>query len=135
MFVYLQSGQQPLPRDPRHYLGAASSSPGNPLLGFIPFRDFARWCPSWSTMSRSVFTEAYIRFRRLLIEARRSARLTQAQLAERLGRPQSFVSKYETGERRLDVVEFLELAQVLGIDPVELLREVQKSIPPSNRPT
>ncbi len=85
-------------------------------------------------MSRSVFTEAYIRFRRLLIEARRSARLTQAQLAERLGRPQSFVSKYETGERRLDVVEFLELAQVLGIDPVELLREVQKAILPSNHP-
>lgn len=42
--------------------------------------------------------------------------MTQTQVADRLGKPQSFVSKYERGERRLDFTEFLELAEVLSID-------------------
>lgn len=49
--------------------------------------------------------------------------ITQVELAERLGRPQSFVSKVERGERRLDVNEFCELAEALGHDPSELLRQ------------
>ena len=65
--------------------------------------------------------EAYKRFRELLIEARNNGGLTQADLAARLGRPQSFVSKYERGERRLDVVEFGDVAKALGIDPVRFL--------------
>jgi len=51
-----------------------------------------------------------------LISAREVAGLTQVQVAQRLGKPQSFVSKYERGERRLDFTEFLELADVLQID-------------------
>ena len=66
--------------------------------------------------------EVYKRFRDLLVEARKEANLTQAQLSSRLKRPQSFVSKYERGERRLDVVEFREVAQAIGIDPVSFLR-------------
>jgi hypothetical protein len=42
----------------------------------------------------------------------------------RIGRPQSFVSKYERGERRLDVVEFLEVAKVIGINPGQFLRRL-----------
>jgi len=45
-------------------------------------------------------------------------------LAERLGRPQSYVSKIERGERGLDVIEFLEIAKVIGFDPVEFLRKL-----------
>ena len=75
-------------------------------------------------MSRSVHRGIHPVFAGCFIEARRSARLTQAQLAERLGRPQSFVSSYETGERRLTWWSS-GVGQVLGIDPVELLREVQ----------
>jgi transcriptional regulator with XRE-family HTH domain len=52
----------------------------------------------------------------LLIAARRASGLTQLQVAECLKRPQSFVSKYENAERRLDVVEFLEVTRCLGID-------------------
>ncbi len=66
--------------------------------------------------------EAHKRFRELLIEARKKADLTQAELSSRLNRPQSFVSKYERGERRLDVVEFGEVARAIGIDPVSFLR-------------
>jgi transcriptional regulator with XRE-family HTH domain len=48
----------------------------------------------------------------------------QWQLAERLKRPQSYISKFERGERRLDVIEFLDVAKALRIDPLELLREL-----------
>lgn len=70
----------------------------------------------------AVGNEAHKKFRSLLIEARKQAELTQHELASRLKRPQSFVSKYERGERRLDVVEFGEVAKALGIDPVRFLR-------------
>lgn len=49
---------------------------------------------------------------------------TQADVAERLGRPQSFVAKYEGGERRLDVIEFVEVAEALETDPRQLLRDL-----------
>ena len=60
-------------------------------------------------MTKSVFTKRYERLRLLLVEARRSTRTSQAELAAKLRQPQSFVSKYERGERRLDVIEFLEI--------------------------
>ena len=59
-----------------------------------------------------------------MIEARVSASLTQAGLAERLSRPQSFVSKYERGERRLDVIEFLEVAKAIGVDAIWLIKKL-----------
>jgi transcriptional regulator with XRE-family HTH domain len=58
----------------------------------------------------------------LLIAERRKAGLKQADVAERLGKPQSYVAKYEGGERRLDVVEFIRVAVALGADPSRLLR-------------
>ena len=64
---------------------------------------------------------AYRKFRELLVEVRKAAGLTQAELSQRLNRPQSFVSKYERGERRLDVVEFSEVARALGVNPVKVL--------------
>lgn len=60
-----------------------------------------------------------------MVEARQSAALTQTALAKKLGRPQSFVSKFERGERRLDVIEFLDVAEALGIDPHRLMRDVE----------
>lgn len=78
-------------------------------------------------VAKSVFTGDYKGFRLLLIEARNSAGLTQIDLARKLGRPQSFVSKYERGERRLDVIEFLEVAYALGIDPPQFIRKLQQA--------
>lgn len=75
-------------------------------------------------MSRSVFTKRYERLRRVLVEARTAGGLTQAEVASRLRRPQSFVSKYERGERRLDVVEFMEVAQALSLDPCRVIKEL-----------
>jgi len=84
-------------------------------------------------MVRSVFSAGYQRFRRLLVQERKRAGLTQAALATRLDRPQSFVSKYEQGERRIDVIEFLEIAKALEIEPekfiVRLRRSLKGSVP------
>ncbi|MBX3027065.1 helix-turn-helix transcriptional regulator [bacterium] len=75
-------------------------------------------------MTRSVFTGRYERLRKLLVGARKAAGMTQAELAAKLRRPQSYVSKYERGERRLDVIEFLEVAKAVGADPVAILQEI-----------
>jgi len=57
-----------------------------------------------------------------MIETRKKAGLTQEQLAKRLRRPQSFVAKYEGGERRIDVVEFLAVVGAMRADPLTILR-------------
>ena len=64
----------------------------------------------------------------LLAKARRKAGLTQHEVARRLRRPQSFVAKYEGGERRLDVIEFLSVSAALGADPIRLLRRLTRTI-------
>lgn len=66
----------------------------------------------------------YQRFRDLITEARRSAGLTQVEVAARLKQNQSYVSKYESGVRRLDVVEYIQVAKAVGIDPAELIRKL-----------
>jgi transcriptional regulator with XRE-family HTH domain len=78
-------------------------------------------------VTKSVHTKNYTRFLELLIKARKDAKVTQEQVAERLSRPQSFVSKYENGERRVDVIEFLDIAQAIGFDPINFMRRVLKS--------
>ena len=75
-------------------------------------------------MTKSVHNKKYADFLSLLIGARRDAGLTQAEIANRLGRPQSYVSKYENGERRLDVIEFLEVAAAVEKDPIRIIRKL-----------
>jgi transcriptional regulator with XRE-family HTH domain len=53
----------------------------------------------------------------ILVESREQAGLTQRDLAARLKRPHSFVGRIEAGERRVDVIEFIEIARVMGLDP------------------
>jgi transcriptional regulator with XRE-family HTH domain len=62
----------------------------------------------------------------LLIERREALGMTQTQLADRLGEYQSFVARLESGQRRVDVVEFLTLAEVLGFDAGKALAAVRK---------
>ena len=65
-------------------------------------------------MDKSIFSRDYEVFLRRLREARRRAGLTQVQLAERLGQTQTFVSKCERGERRMDLVEVRAFCLALG---------------------
>lgn len=76
-------------------------------------------------MAKSLHTPEYEYFRTLLVTAREKAGLTQSDVSTRLGRPQSFVAKYEGGERRLDVVEFVEVCTGLGVDPHTVLTALQ----------
>jgi len=75
---------------------------------------------------KSVHTPEQQLLRELLVAARDRAGLTQQKLARRLGKPQSFVAKYEGGERRLDVLEFIAIVQAIGADPVRILRTLTK---------
>jgi len=62
------------------------------------------------------YQKAYKRFRARLVQARQEAGLTQVEVAKRLGRPNSFISKCELGERRVDVVELRQLAHIYRKD-------------------
>jgi len=79
-------------------------------------------------MPSSLHSHCYQIFRSLIVSAREKSGLTQVQIAERLGKPQSFISKYERGERRLDFPEFIELADVLGIDVADFVNRYQSAI-------
>ncbi|TRO93636.1 helix-turn-helix transcriptional regulator [Glycocaulis profundi] len=80
-------------------------------------------------MPRSVFTDAYKAMIQTLVEARRSANVTQVELAERLGKPQPWVSNYENCTRRLDVIEFIAICRAIDHDPGALFRVVLKKAP------
>lgn len=75
-------------------------------------------------MPKTLRTPRQKRLQKLLAGARKARKLTQVDVAERLGRPQSFVAKYEGGERRLDIIEFVEVAEALETDPCALLAEL-----------
>lgn len=79
-------------------------------------------------MPSSLHSHQYHIFRSLLVAAREKSGLTQVQIAEGLGKPQSFISKYERGERRLDFTEFIELADMLGIDIADFVSHYQSAI-------
>ncbi len=93
----------------------------NPVFGFSEL-PVSNWRPDLS----SLFPELYDRALEQLVHARKKARVTQADLAKSLGRPQSFVAKYEGRERRLDVAEYLTIARALNADPYRLLRAADK---------
>jgi transcriptional regulator with XRE-family HTH domain len=78
-------------------------------------------------VKKSLYERRQAAFTELLKKARKEAGLTQVDLAQKLRRPQSYVSKYERGDRRLDVIEFLEIARKIGFDPHELLRELESA--------
>ena len=100
----------------REFSGAAQASPRNPLIHHGVWELYS---PSWDIpisvqrwqVPKSNFTDEYRIFRELLRELRGERGVKQAELSSALGMPQSFVSKYEMGERRLD---FVELAQICG---------------------
>lgn len=70
-------------------------------------------------------TNRYDKLRSVLVKARERVGLTQVDLAKALGRPQSFVSKYENGDRSLDVIEFIEIAGAVGMAPSSLIDAIQ----------
>jgi transcriptional regulator with XRE-family HTH domain len=79
-----------------------------------------------TTLRKSLNSPEQQRLLALLIEAREHADLTQRDVADLLKKPQSFVAKYEGGERRLDVPEFIAVTRALGADPIRILKAILK---------
>jgi transcriptional regulator with XRE-family HTH domain len=77
---------------------------------------------------RSIYSPEHRHLVELLREHREKAGVRQAELAARLDRPQSFVSKYESGQRRLDLIEVRQICTALDIDVVNLVRAWERSI-------
>lgn len=77
-------------------------------------------------LGKSVHSDVQNAFCDLMILARKKAGLTQQELATRLSKPQSFVAKYEGGERRIDVVEFIAICGALSADSAEIVRKLAK---------
>ena len=79
-------------------------------------------------MDKSITTDAYAELIRILRDARVEAAISQQQLAELLHEPQSFVSKYESGSRRLDLIELREIANALGLSLSSLVQRFEASL-------
>ncbi|NJM82906.1 MAG: helix-turn-helix transcriptional regulator [Tabrizicola sp.] len=84
-------------------------------------------------MARTIRSPGHEALCQALIDARKAAGLTQAELAARLQCHQSFVARVESGQRRIDVVELVVLARALGADVGEILRLVEGQIPDDHR--
>lgn len=77
-------------------------------------------------MPKTIFGGDHRRLVEVLTEARKAAGLTQVDLSQRIGRDQTFVSLIERGQRRVDVIEFIGLAEAIGVEPVELFSRVME---------
>ena len=77
---------------------------------------------------KAIFDPQYNLVLQKLIFARKNSGRTQKELANCLGKPQSFVSKYENRERRLDVVEFVLICHLLLIEPCSVVTELVESL-------
>jgi transcriptional regulator with XRE-family HTH domain len=75
-------------------------------------------------VTKSVFTKQYQLLLNLLIDLREKKGLSQRELSKKLKRVQTYVSKYERGERRLDVIEFLEIVKALEADPQKVIKQL-----------
>jgi transcriptional regulator with XRE-family HTH domain len=85
-------------------------------------------------MPSTLHSADYQIFRNFLVQARLDSGLTQTQIAEKLGKPQSYISKYERGERRLDFTEFIDLVDILEIDIASFIQRYKSAVTPTKTP-
>lgn len=78
-------------------------------------------------MTKSIFTNNYQLLLQLLVTAMKKSGITQQQLAKKLGKNQSYISKYENAERRLDIIEVIAISKAINFNPVELMNDMLKS--------
>lgn len=79
-------------------------------------------------MEKSIFTRNQEILQKLLRQVRLGAGLRQADLAQKLGQPQSFVSKYELGERRLDMLEIRQICQAVGVSFCDFVERLERNL-------
>lgn len=76
-------------------------------------------------MSRTVTSPLQKKLAAMLVERRKKAGLRQVDLAAKLGVYQSWVTHLESGQRRIDVIELIELGRVMGFDPADIIRKLK----------
>mgnify|MGYP002685501912 CR=1 FL=1 len=79
-------------------------------------------------MEKSIYTKEYITFLKCLVKARKDAGITQVEFAEKIGQTQSFVSRCERGERRIDVIELRVFCEVIGIPYTRFIEQLEEAI-------
>lgn len=79
-------------------------------------------------MTKSVFTQEYRLFLQELIRMRKTQNFTQNALAKKLKKPQSYVSKFESGERRLDVIETRDILLALNVPLIHFFKVLEKKL-------
>ena len=75
---------------------------------------------------KTIYQERYLKLMQALVQARKQAGLTQMQVAEKLDKPQSYIAKVEGADRKLDVMEFVELCEAIHQNPSELIKQLQQ---------
>lgn len=79
-------------------------------------------------MKNSPHSQPAVALRELLTQKRKDLGLTQLDIANFLNKPQSFVSKYENGERKIDVVDFIEICKAMNLSATEILSDYLKKL-------
>ena len=79
-------------------------------------------------MDKSLRQQQHLAVTTLLRDLRRQAGLKQSEMAERLDEPQSFISKYESGERRLDVLELRQVCAALGVSLADFVARLEERL-------
>ncbi|MAT50869.1 MAG: transcriptional regulator [Porticoccaceae bacterium] len=79
-------------------------------------------------MEKSIYTSEHVVLTRLLRQCREERGYTQTELGELLGQSQSFVSKFERGDRRLDFVQLREVCRVLGVTLVDFAKRFEREL-------
>lgn len=96
--------------------------PSYPVLGYGARPAYARWVERITSLTDQKKLQSLLR------QLRVEAGLKQEEVASRLERPQSFVSKYETGERRLDVLELREVCRAMGLTLPEFVQRLEMGL-------
>jgi transcriptional regulator with XRE-family HTH domain len=78
--------------------------------------------------TKAKLAEELVVLGRVLVRAREVAKLKQFAVTAKLGMPASYLSKIENGTRRLDVIELIRIAEAMGVDPAEIVRELQRAL-------
>jgi transcriptional regulator with XRE-family HTH domain len=81
-----------------------------------------------ASLEKSIYSKNQAALQDLLRQVRKQAKLRQEDVATNLGKPQSFVSKYESGERRLDILELREVCAAMGTSLVEFARRLERAL-------
>jgi transcriptional regulator with XRE-family HTH domain len=79
-------------------------------------------------MDKSIYTPEHAALQQVLRQLRHAANLRQEDLAARLDEPQPFVAKYESGQRRLDLIELRQICQALGVTLLELVTRFEEQL-------